>query len=65
MRFYTEKTSDKLSIKMKELKATEYKRFEEIKHAREDGTEYWLARELAPVLEYTEGEILPKCLRKR
>ena len=32
----------------------EYKRFEDIKHIREDGTEYWSARELAEVLEYTQ-----------
>ena len=35
---------------MMELKANEYKRFEDIKHVREDGTEYWSAREFAPVL---------------
>lgn len=33
-----------------ELKASEYRRFEDIKHIREDGTEYWSARELAPAL---------------
>ena len=26
--------------------------FESIKHINEDGQEYWLARELQPVLEY-------------
>ncbi len=40
-------------VTVKELKGSEYKRFEEIKHVREDGTEYWSARELAPALEYT------------
>ena len=39
---------------MKELKANEYKRFEEIKHIRDDGTEYWSARELASVLGYAK-----------
>lgn len=39
---------------MKELKAKEYKRFEQIKHIREDGSEYWSARELALALDYTE-----------
>ena len=39
---------------MMELKAGEYRRFEDIKHVREDGTEYWSARELAPALEYTQ-----------
>jgi len=64
MRFYTEKTSDKLSINMKELKAKEYKKFEDIKHVREDGTEYWLARELAQVLEYTNWQNFTKVIDK-
>ena len=28
--------------------------FEDIKHLDEQGNEYWTARELQPVLEYTE-----------
>ena len=39
---------------MPSLKGKEYKRFEDIKHIREDGSEYWSARELAPTLEYTQ-----------
>ena len=39
---------------MSKLVAVEYKRLEDIKHIREDGTEYWSARELAEVLEYTQ-----------
>ena len=39
---------------MSKLKAKEYKRFEDIKHLRADGSEYWLARELAAVLEYAK-----------
>ena len=39
---------------MSELKGKEYKRFENIKYIREDGSEYWSARELAPALEYTQ-----------
>lgn len=38
---------------MSELKAKEYKRFEDIKHVR-DGYEFWSARELADVLEYSQ-----------
>ena len=38
------------------LKGKEYKVFEDIKHIREDGSEYWSARELAPALEYTKWE---------
>ena len=45
---------------VKELKAKEYKRFEDIKQIREDGTEFWSARELAPVLEYTKWENFQK-----
>jgi DNA-damage-inducible protein D len=30
------------------------KKFEEIKHVDENGIEYWEARELMPILEYTE-----------
>jgi DNA-damage-inducible protein D len=47
---------------VKALKASEYKRFEEIKHIREDGTEYWSARELAPVLEYAKWENFSKVI---
>ncbi len=39
---------------MSSLKGKEYKRFEDIKHIREDGSEFWSARELAPALEYTQ-----------
>ncbi len=37
---------------MSNLKAKEYKKFENIKYIREDGSEYWSARELAAVLDY-------------
>ena len=37
-----------------ELKAKEYKKFEDIKRTREDGSEYWSARELANALDYTQ-----------
>ena len=45
-----------------ELKAGEYRRFEDIKHVREDGTEYWSARELAPALEYTQWRNFSKVI---
>ena len=35
---------------MSGLRGKEYKRFEDIKHVRDDGSEYWSARELAPVI---------------
>lgn len=41
---------------MRELKDKEYKRFEDIKRIRNDGSEFWLARELAPALKYNKWE---------
>lgn len=49
---------------MKELKANEYKRFEEIKHIRDDGTEYWSARELAPVLDYAKWDNFHRVIKR-
>lgn len=37
---------------MPNLKVTEYKKFEDIKYVRQNGSEYWSARELAAVLDY-------------
>lgn len=39
---------------MKKLIAEEYKRFEDIKQIREDGSEFWSARDLAIALDYTQ-----------
>lgn len=39
---------------MKELKVKEYKKFEDIKYTRSDGSEYWSARELALALDYMQ-----------
>ncbi len=47
---------------MKELKAEEYKKFEDIKHIREDGTEYWSARELAVNLDYIQWRNFQKVI---
>ena len=47
---------------MSELKTIEYKRFEDIKHIREDGSEYWSARELAIALDYTKWENFSKVI---
>lgn len=41
---------------MSKLIAKEYKRFEDIKQVREDGSEYWSARELALALDYSKWE---------
>ena len=47
---------------MKELKSKEYKKFEDIKHVREDGTEFWSARELALALDYVEWRNFSKVI---
>ncbi|MCL1894886.1 MAG: DNA damage-inducible protein D [Holophagaceae bacterium] len=49
---------------MGELNATEYKRFEDIKHFRDDGSEYWLARELSDELDYTQWRNFSSVLDK-
>lgn len=41
---------------MSTLSAKEYKCFEDIKRIRPDGSEYWAAREIAPVLDYAKWE---------
>lgn len=38
---------------MNELKEYTEKMFEDIKHIDEEANEYWSARELMPLLEYT------------
>lgn len=49
---------------MSELKAKEYKMFEEIRHIDENGGEYWLARELSEVLDYSEWRNFTKVIDK-
>jgi len=46
------------------LIAKEYKRFEDIKHTKEDGTEYWSARELAMALDYTQWRNFQNVLKR-
>lgn len=45
-----------------EIITSEYKSFEEIKHTREDKSEYWLARELQKALEYSEWRNFSKVI---
>ena len=47
---------------MAKLNSAEYKSFEDIRRVRENGTEYWTARELAPVLEYAKWENFAKVI---
>lgn len=49
---------------MSNLQAEEYKNFEEIKNIREDGTEYWNARELSEVLQYKKWENFAKVINR-
>ena len=49
---------------MPSLKEKEYNRFEDIKHIRDDGSEYWSARELAPVLEYAKWDNFHKVIKR-
>ena len=49
---------------MKVLKDGENKSFEEIKNIREDGTEFWYARELSKVLQYVEWRNFIKVINK-
>ena len=47
---------------MAKLNSPEYKSFEEIRHVRESGTEYWTARELASALQYAKWENFAKVI---
>ena len=49
---------------MKDLKKTEYKSFEDIKHINENGIEYWYAREFMKVLEYANWQNFEKLINK-
>ena len=49
---------------MSKLIAKEYKCFEEIKNIRDDGSEFWYARELALVLDYTKWENFHKVIKR-
>lgn len=44
------------------LKAKEYRRFEGVKYVRKDGSEYWSARELAAVLDYSQWQNFQKVI---
>ena len=49
-------------IVLSNLQTEEYKNFEQIKKIREDGTEYWNARELSEVLQYKKWENFAKVI---
>ncbi len=47
---------------MRELNVKEYKKFEDIKQIRSDGSEFWSARELAIALDYTQWRNFSKVI---
>ena len=49
---------------MNQIKKYTSKLFEDIKHIDEFGNEYWLARELMSVLEYSKWENFHKVIEK-
>lgn len=49
---------------MATLNAAEYKQFEDIKHTDENGVEFWYARELSLVLDYTQWRNFSKVIDK-
>ena len=49
---------------MNEIKEYTEKLFEDIKHIDEFGNEYWLARELMPILEYSKWENFDNVIQK-
>ena len=49
---------------MNEIKKYTEKIFEDIKHIDENGNEYWLARELMPLLEYSKWENFDNVIQK-
>lgn len=49
---------------MSNLIGMEYRRFEDIKKVREDGTEFWSARELAMALDYTQWRNFQKVINR-
>ena len=49
---------------MATLIAKEYEQFEDIKHTDEKGVEFWYARELSLVLDYTKWENFSKVIDK-
>ena len=49
---------------MNELKEYTETLFEDIKHIDENGFEYWLARELMPLLEYTLWQRFTNVIKK-
>ena len=54
----------KVDDKMNDIKEYTTKLFEDIKHIDEFGNEYWLARELQNILEYTQWRRFENVINK-
>ena len=54
----------KVDDKMNDIKEYTTKLFEDIKHIDEFGNEYWLARELQNILEYTQWRRFESVIEK-
>ena len=66
LRFYRQ-SQEKFSLGgriMSTLNAKEYKQFEGIKNVRNDGSEYWSARDLASILKYSKWENFSKVIKR-
>ena len=57
-------TAKKGSIQMTDIEKISEALFEDIKHLDEQGNEYWTARELMPVLEYTQWRRFNETIEK-
>ena len=49
---------------MNEIKEYTEKVFEDIKHIDENGVEFWYARELMPILQYSNWQNFEKIINK-
>ena len=49
---------------MNQLSLNSRKTFEDIKHVNENGSEFWYARELMIILEYSKWENFEKVINK-
>lgn len=54
----------KAGLVLSKLTAYEYKCFEDIKQVRADGSEFWYARDLANVLDYSKWENFHKVIKR-
>jgi DNA-damage-inducible protein D len=51
-------------MQVAKLEAVEYKSFEQIKQTDENGNEFWYARDLSSVLDYSKWENFSKVIKR-